>query len=188
MDIVKITMFGYGCEIARGTINETNYKKFKKNVDNVWHKNLIKKLKEKSDIKILSEDYGIVNGNIRIEVDEEVILDSEITTLEVVNENLILNKIIPYPKTEDVVITTVQHQEGVICDMLLIVNEPFDINKLKLIRKDIIYNVDNPLVSSLYCELYYDDEEILLTDSVTDLRTSRLYLEKIKKNGENTDR
>lgn len=187
MDIVKITMFGYGCEIARGTINTKDYKKFKKNIDNVWHKNLIKKLKKETDIEVISEDYGIVNGNIKIEVDGNVIMDSEITTLDITNENLVFNQIIPYPTTDDIVITTVQHQEGIICDLLFIVEDDFDLNKLKLIRKDIIYNVDNPLVSSLYCELYYDGEEIPLTDSVTDLRTSRLYLEKNKENGKNSN-
>lgn len=183
MEIVKITMFGHGCEIGRGTIKQKDYKKLKNLEEEVWQKNLIKKLKENNDIEleIISEDYGLIKGEIKIEVEGEIILDSEIKTLDILNENLITNQTVDYPNTEDIVITTVQHLEGVICDTMIVISEKFDINKLKLIRKDIIYNVDNPLVSSLYCELYYNNEKIPLTDPVTDLRNSRLYLEKINK-------
>lgn len=183
MDIVKITMFGYGCEIGRGTIKQKDYKKLKNLDEEVWQKNLIKKLKEDKDIEIniISEDYGIIKGDIKIEIDGEVILDTQINTLDVLNENIVDNQIVDYPNTKDIVITTVQHLEGVICDILLVIDDKFNIDNLKLIRKDIIYNVDNPLVSSLYCELYYDNEIIPLTDPVTDLRNSQLYLEKVKK-------
>ncbi len=182
MDIVKITMFGYGCEIGRGTIKQKDYKKLKNLDEDVWHKNLIKKLKETKNIglEIISEDYGIIKGDIKIEVEGETVLDTQITTLDILDENIVTSHIIEYPNTEDIVITTVQHLEGVICDILIVIDGDFDIKKLKLIRKDIIYNVDNPLVSSLYCELYYNNEKIPLTDPITDLRNSRLYLEKLK--------
>jgi ribosome-associated toxin RatA of RatAB toxin-antitoxin module len=62
MDIVKITMMGYGCEIARGIITPQNYKKVENLIDNVWHKNLFKKLKGETKIKTYSEDYGIIKG------------------------------------------------------------------------------------------------------------------------------
>ena len=182
MDIVKITMFGYGCEIGRGTIKQKDYKKLKNLDEDVWHKNLIKKLKETKDIdlEIISEDYGIIKGDIKIEVEGETVLDTQVTTLDILNENIVTNQIVEYPNTEDIVITTVQHLEGIICDTLIVIDEDFDIKNLKLIRKDIIYNVDNPLVSSLYCELYYNNEKIPMTDPITDLRNSRLYLEKLK--------
>jgi hypothetical protein len=182
MDIVKITMFGYGCEIGRGTIKQKDYKKLKNLDEDVWHKNLIKKLKETKDIdlEIISEDYGIIKGDIKIEVEGETVLDTQVTTLDILNENIITNQIVEYPNTEDIVITTVQHLEGIICDTLIVIDGDFDIKNLKLIRKDIIYNVDNPLVSSLYCELYYNNEKIPMTDPITDLRNSRLYLEKLK--------
>ena len=182
MDIVKITMFGYGCEIGRGTIKQKDYKKLKNLDEDVWHKNLIKKLKETKDIdlEIISEDYGIIKGDIKIEVEGETVLDTQVTTLDILNENIVTDQIVEYPNTEDIVITTVQHLEGIICDTLIVIDGDFDIKNLKLIRKDIIYNVDNPLVSSLYCELYYNNEKIPMTDSITDLRNSRLYLEKLK--------
>ena len=183
MEIVKITMFGYGCEIGRGTIKQKDYKKLKNLDEEVWQKNLIKKLKEDKDIeiKIISEDYGIIKGDIKIEVEGETVIDTQIITLDILNENVIENQIVQYPDTKDIVITTVQHLEGVICDILLVIDDKFDVNKLKLIRKDIVYNVDNPLITSLYCELYYDGEIIPLTDPIIDLRNSRLYLEKLKK-------
>jgi hypothetical protein len=188
MDIIKISMVGYGCEIARGTITPQDHKKVKNIIDNVWHKNLFKKLKKQIDIKTYSKDLGIINGDIKVELNDEVILDNQISTLEVLNIIEIKNEQIKYPKTNDVVITTVQHQEGIICDNIFITAEDFDVTLLKLVKKNIIYNVDKPLVASLYCDLYYDDEKIHLTDSNTDLRTSRLYLEKIKRNGKNKNR
>lgn len=188
MDIIKISMVGYGCEIARGTITPQDHKKVKNIIDNVWHKNLFKKLKKEIDIKTYSEDLGIIKGDIRIELNDELILDNQISTLEVLDIVEIRGEEIKYPKTNDVVITTVQHQEGVICDNIFITAEDFDITKLKLVKKNIIYNVDKPLMASLYCDLYYDGEKIHLTDSKTDLRTSRLYLEKIKHNGKNKNR
>jgi hypothetical protein len=183
MDIVKITMFGYGCEIGRGTVKQKYYKKLKNLDEEVWQKNLIKKLKEDKDveIKIISEDYGIIKGDIKIEVEDDVIMDTQIITLDILNEDIVKNEVIHYPDTKDIVITTVQHLEGVICDILFVIDGKFDLDKLKLVRKDIVYNVDNPLVTSLYCELYYDNEMIPLTDPITDLRNSRLYLEKLKK-------
>ena len=139
MDIVKITMFGYGCEIGRGTIKQKDYKKLKNLDEDVWHKNLIKKLKETKDIdlEIISEDYGIIKGDIKIEVEGETVLDTQVTTLDILNENIITNQIVEYPNTEDIVITTVQHLEGIICDTLIVIDEDFDIKNLKLIRKDI---------------------------------------------------
>lgn len=181
MDIVKITMQGYGCEISKGIINREDYNKINKLIDNVWHKNLFKKLKEKSKIKTYSEDYGIINGNIKIEVNDVVIMDNDVSTIEVINKVKTKTLNIKNPKTEDIVLTTVQHQEGVICDTIFLIDEEFDISKLCFIKKNIFYNIDNPSMSTLYCELYYDGELIPLTDSKTDLRTSRLYLEKINK-------
>ena len=88
---------------------------------------------------------------------------------------------VEYPKTNEVVITSVQHQEGVFSDNLFILCDNFDINKLSIIKKDIKNKIDNLLVSSLYCELYYDGELIPMTDNSTDLRMSRLYFENTNK-------
>jgi len=180
MDIVKITLVGYGCEIARGTIQNKNYHKVDKIINDVWHKNLFKKVKEETEIKTYSEDYGIISGDIIIEVDGEQILEHQLTTLEILNFIEIENKKIEYPKTNDIILTTVQHQEGQICDTMFVTKDYFDVTKLKLTKKNINYNVDKGLTSSLYCELYYDNEKIPLMSKNTDLRTSFLYLENNK--------
>lgn len=186
MDIVKIIMEGYGCDIARGTMSITEHSKMKHHIDNVWHKNLYKKLKKESNIKTYSEDCGLIRGDFKVYVNEELILDTTLTTLDVLGSvDYIRGK---YPNTNNIVVTTVQHQEGRFCDTIFILNEKFDISKLRVTKKDIINNVDNPLTSSLYCEVYYDGIKVPLLDSDTDLRNSRLYMETLKNYGKNKNR
>ncbi len=180
MDIVKITLVGYGCEIARGTISNKNQIKVNKIIDDVWHKNLFKKIKEETKIKTYSEDYGIISGDIIIEVNGKEIIEHQLTTLEILNFIEVEERRIEYPKTEDIILTTVQHQEGQICDTMFVTKKYFDLTKLCLIKKNIEYNIDKGLTSSLYCELYYDGEKIPLMSKNTDLRTSFLYLENNK--------
>jgi hypothetical protein len=179
MDIVKITMRGYGCDIAKGIINKKTYDDVDRLVDNVWHKNLFKKLKEKSKIKTYSEDYGIINGSITIEVNDNIILDNDISVIDILGDIKTISKDIEGPKTKGLLLTIVQHQEGIICDTIFVLDDEFDLSKVCFVKKNIRYNLDNPCMSTLYCELYYDGELIPLIDSETDLRTSRLYLEKI---------
>ena len=140
------------------------------------------KIKESSKIETYSEDYGLVSGNIKIEVNDDVIIDNDVSTIELLNGINTITKDIENPITDEIILTTVQHQEGVICDTIFVLNDKFNISKLSFIKKNIIYNIDNPSISSVYCELYYDGEIIPLIDSETDLRTSRLYLEKNNKN------
>lgn len=179
MDIIKITMNGYGCEINRGVILEKNYKKLEKYLDNVWIKNLFKKLEEETEIKKEVKEYGLINGDIKIEINGNTLIDTSIKSFEV----LVKNKIekIEYPITDGIVITTIQHQEGLFSDTIFVLNGKFDLNKITIIKKDISNRVDNLLVSSLYCELYYGDELLQMSDNFTDLRMSRLYMEKQKK-------
>ena len=51
MDIVKITLIGYGCEIARGTISNKNQNKVNKIINDVWHKNLFKNKNKQNKTK-----------------------------------------------------------------------------------------------------------------------------------------
>jgi hypothetical protein len=180
MDIVKITLTGYGCEFARGTIKKHNYKKIESLIDDVWHKNLFKKIKKETEIKTYSEEYGIIKGDLSIELNGEHLLEYQLTTLEVLNFIEIEEREEDYPKTEDIVLTTVQHQEGLITEVIFVTKDDFDVTRLRLIKKNINYNSDKNLKSTLYCGLYYEDEKIPLIESDTDLRSSFLYLEKNK--------
>jgi len=184
MDIVKITMKGYGCEINRGIIIEENYKKIEKYLDNVWVKNLFKKLEEETEIKTLEKEYGLIRGDIRVDVNDTLLIDTSIKSFEsFVNSK---KEKIEYPTTKDIIITSIQHQEGIFSDTIFVLNGDFDLNKITLLKKDISNRVDNLLVSSLYCGLYYDGELIPMTDNITDLRMSRLYFE--KQNEKNKDK
>jgi len=179
MDIIRITMRGYGCEFNRGILPKGGEKKLEESLNNVWLKNLYKKLEEKTKINKVAEEIGLLNGDIEIEVNGEIIIDMPIKSFEalITSESETLD----YPKSNGVVLTSVQHQEGVLSDTIFLLDNDFDLSKLKIIKKDIKGNIDNAIVSSLYCRLYYEDEIIPMSDNTSDLRMSRLYLEKTNK-------
>ena len=180
MDIVKITMNGYGCEINRGILLEENYKKLEKYLNNLWIKNLFKELKKETNIEKEVKEYGIIKGDIKIEVNGEILIDTPITSFEALVNNK--KETIKYPITKKIIVTSIQHQEGILSDTMFILDDKFDLNKITLIKKDINNKVDNTLVSALYCEIYYDGELIPMMEDLTDLRMSRLYFENSKKN------
>lgn len=186
MDIIRITMSGYGCEINRGIVPEGKEKKIEDSLNNVWLKNLFEKLEEKTEIKKVVKEVGLINGDIKIEVNDEVLVEMPIKSLSVLVENY--KKIVHYPKTKDVVVTSVQHQEGIFSDTIFVLDGDFTLDKLTLVKKDFRDKVDNSIVSSLYCGIYYDGNLIPMMDELTDLRMSRLYLEKVKKNEQKKNR
>jgi len=179
MDIVRITLKGYGCEVGRGIITKEQQKKIEKSktLDNIWVKGLYKHLDKKwKRIELSSYDYGITSGDVIITVNNRNILDVPVSILGLdMGEQPILNKIQHnYPKTDDVVMTTLQYEQGVIADMMFIVNS-FDITKLTFTEKDIHNNKDGVIISSLISEVSYDGVVIPFTGSETDLRLSNVY-------------
>lgn len=181
MDIIRITMKGYGCEINRGIVPEGKEEKIKKSLDNVWLKDLFKKLEEETKINKVIEEIGLISGDISIEVNDEVILEMPITALDAIVD--CKHKVIKYPKTSDIIVTSIQHQEGIFSDTIFVLDDDFDLNKISVVKKDIKDRVDNTIISSLYCQIYYEGQLIPMMDNLTDLRMSRLYLENNKKNG-----
>lgn len=180
MEIVRITMEGYGCEINRGIVPSDEYVGLEKSLNNIWHKNLFQKIEKKVNLKKETHNCGLIKGEIKIEVDDFVIIETSIKSFEtLVNYK---TETVDYPITDDVVVTSVQHQEGVFLDTIFIVDGKFDLDKLTIVKKDIRNKIDNILVSSLYCEIYYDGYLIPINDNVTDLRMSRLYFENTNKN------
>lgn len=180
MDIVKITMNGYGCEINRGIVPNGKEKKLESSLNDVWFKNVFEKLGEKTKIKKVINEIGLIKGDVLIEVNGEILIETSIESFETLIGSE--QTTVEFPKTNGVVITSIQHQEGVISDTIFILDEDFDINKLKIIKKDIKDRVDNTIISSLYCEMYYEDEIIPMMGNLTDLRMSRLFFEKRKEN------
>jgi len=186
MDIIRITMSGYGCEINRGIVPEGKEKKIEDSLNNIWLKNLFEKLEEKTEITKVVKEVGLINGDIKIEVNDEVLVEMPIKSFSVLVENY--KKIVHYPKTKDVVVTSVQHQEGIFSDTIFVLDGDFSLDRLTLVKKDFRDKVDNSIVSSLYCGIYYDGHLIPMMDDLTDLRMSRLYLEKVKKNEQKKNR
>lgn len=180
MDIIRITMNGYGCELNRGIVPDGNEKKIEESLDNIWFKNIFNKLEQKTKIKKAVKERGLLNGEVKITVNDEIIIDTNIRCFEaLINSN---REEVKYPKNQGIVLTSIQHQEGVFLDTIFVLNDTFDLNKLSITKKDIKDRVDNTLVGSLYCELYYDGYIIPVTDNFTDLRMSRLFFEKPNKN------
>jgi len=184
MKIVRITMKGFGCEIARGLVPKEEYKKVEKSntLDNVWSKNLYKK-RVKKQYKNIREQFnhlGLISGDLTVEIDGEVTQQLPISATD--SFGLSILERYEYPKTNDIVLTTVQHQEGIVCDTMFITADDFDINKLKIIEKQVVGKVDNLLIPSLFCEIRYDGISVPITGTITDLRMSRLYYDTNEKN------
>ena len=87
MDIVRIILNGYGCDISRGILTREEYTKLERSnsLDDIWVKGLYKYLGTKWERIDLQEDYGILNGDITIFVNDEVVLDVPISVLNSVS-------------------------------------------------------------------------------------------------------
>ena len=183
MDIVRIILSGYGCEISRGIITKEEHNRMKNSdsLDNMWVKGLYKYLGKKWERIDLQEDYGITKGDILITVNDDTVLDLPISVLESLCSNnkdcLVEDEGYNYPKTNDVVMTTIQHHSGTISDIMFMTSEWFDINKLKFIRKEIHNENNETIIDSLISEVYYDGEPLEFGGSQTDLRMSNIYFD-----------
>jgi hypothetical protein len=180
MDIVRITMKGYGCEVNRGVVPNGIEKKIEKTLDNVWYKNIFEKIGQKTKIKSVVNEVGLLNGEVKVEVNGETIIETPIRSFEALTSSY-ENKV-KYPKEGGIIVTSIQHQEGVFLDTIFILDGVFDIEKLVISKKDILDKVDNIIIPSLYCEMYYDGYLIPTEKGITDLRMSKLFFEKTKLN------
>ena len=196
MDIVRITLMGQGYDVVRGIVSKQEYNKLKNSLNNVWIKDLNKKLRKK--LKGFVEefhDYGITNGDITITVNDEEILNLPISVLDSYSfndVNLVDLEGYAYPITNDVVMTSIQKLDGVFMDVIFITEEDFNINKFKFIEKEIQNEKENTIINSLISEVYYDGELINFTGNNTELRMSNIYYDidggkKVFKNEENID-
>jgi hypothetical protein len=198
MDIVRITLVGQGYDAVRGIVTKKDYNKLKSSnsLDNVWIKNLNKKISRK--LKGFTQefhDYGITNGDIAVTVNDEEIINLPISVLNSYSFNdieLVDLEGYNYPITDEVVMTSVQKLEGIFMDVVFVTKEDFDFSKFKFIEKEIQDEKENTIISSLICEVYYDGELISFTGNNTELRMSNIYYDigggkKVFKNEENID-
>jgi hypothetical protein len=175
MEIVTIKLLGYGCEVARGLINEKDYYQVKEITNNIWVKNLYNEVNQRVDVIEEIYEYGILSGDIIIEVDNKIVLDIPITILDTQDVVTPINyKTIKMDG--DVMVTTLQYYEGLISDVTFVLDGKFDIKKLEVFKKT-INNGEHDLVTDLYSELYYDGEKVPLTGVTTDLRMSEMFFD-----------
>lgn len=196
MDIVRITLSGQGYDVVRGIVSKQEYTKLKDSLNNVWIKDLNKKLSKKLKGFIQEfHDYGITKGDITITVNDDELINLPISVLNSYSFNdvdLVELEGYHYPVTNDVVMTSVQTLEGTFMDVMFVTEEDFDINKLKFIEKEIQDENENVIIDSLISEVYYDGEQIIFTGNNTDLRMVKFYYdignEKVLKNEKGNNR
>lgn len=198
MDIVRITLTGYGYDVARGIVAKKDYNRIKNSasLDNIWIKGLKKKLgKQWNEFKEDFHEYGITKGDIIITVNDEEILNLPINVLDSYSfsdVDLVDLEGYMYPITDDVVVTIIQELQGTFMDVVFITEEEFDLRKFKFIEKEIQNEKEEAMISSLISEVYYDGEMINFTGDNTDLRMSNIYFDtgdkKFQKNEKNNNR
>lgn len=199
MDIVRVTLIGYGCEIARGIVAKKDYNRIKNSttLDNIWIKGLYKKLgRQWSGMREEFHDYGITKGDIIITVNDEEIVNLPINVLNSYSfsdGDLVDLEGYHYPVTEDVVVTSVQNLKGTLMDVVFVTNDDFNFNKFKFIEKEIQNEKEETIISSLISEIYYDGNLINFTGDNTDLTMSKVYfdipvIKNIIKNEKNNNR
>lgn len=179
-------MSGYGCEVNRGVVLDNSKDNIEESLDNIWYKGFFNELEKNNEICDVVTEIGLISGNLEIEINGVLVFDICLKSFEVLVYNETIN--IDYPKTNDFIITSLQHQEGIFSDTIFVICDEFSLDKIKLVKKNIISNIDNVMIPTLYCELYYDNYLIPTMDSLTDLRMSRLYLENNKKDEKNKNR
>jgi hypothetical protein len=188
MDIVRITLLGHGYDVVRGIVAKKEYNKMKNSnsLDNIWIKNLNKKISRKLKGFIQEfRDYGITSGDIIVTVNDEEIINLPISVLNSYSFNdieLVELEGYHYPVTDEVVFM----------DVVFVTKEDFDFSKFKFIEKEIQDEKENIIISSLIAEVYYDGELISFTGNNTELRMSNIYYDigggkKLVKNEENID-
>ena len=184
MDIVRITLSGYGYDVVRGIVEKRNYNKLKNSnsLDNIWVKNLNDKITKNWHSFIEDfRDYGITNGDISITVNDEEIISLPIHALRDTFEGLDWVDLegYQYPVTDDVVMTSIQRLEGTFMDVIFVTSEDFDLSKLRFIEKEIQNEKEETVIDSLISEVYYDGELIDFTGDNTELRMSNIIFEKV---------
>ena len=190
MDIVRVTLHGYGCDVVRGVITKEDYIGME-NSDSlldVWVKDLNKKIFNKKSFKQEFHDYGITKGDITITVNDDKLLDLPVNILSSYSFNnveLVDLEGYTYPITEDVVVTSIQSFEGIIMDVMFITKDEFDFGKFKFIEKEIHDENEKSIITSSISEIYYDGEKIKFNGSDIDLRMSKVYFDTKDKNLKN---
>lgn len=189
---------GHGYDVVRGIVAKKDYNKLKtsNSLDNIWIKNLNKKISRKLKGFVQDfHDYGITSGDIIVTVNDKEIINLPISVLNSYSFNdveLVDLEGYIYPITNEVVMTSVQKLEGVFMDVIFVTEEDFDFGKFKFIEKEIQDEKENTIISSLISEVYYDGELINFTGNNTELRMSNIYYDidggkKVFKNEKNID-
>lgn len=196
MDIVRVTLSGYGCDVVRGIITKKDYEGFENSdsLVDIWVKDLNKKIIKKNSFKQEFHDYGITKGDIIVTVNDSEILNLPINILDSYTFNdveIVDLEGYNYPITEDVIVTSIQSFEGIIMDVIFITKDDFDFSKFKFIQKEIHDEYEKPIITSLISEIYYDGERIKFNGANIDLRMSKVYFDtkdKKFKNEKNSNR
>jgi hypothetical protein len=178
MDIVRITLKGYGYDIARAIINKKDYEVIKnsKYYEKSWSKNLYIKITNiTNDIIEDFRDVGLIKGEMTIWVNGDEIINIPVSVIETfcdTDNDIVDLEGYQYPLNEEIVMTTIQELEGIFMDEIFITKDEFDFNNFKFVFKDIHDDKNNTIIKRIVSEVYYDTEIISFNTKDTDLRMS----------------
>lgn len=183
MDFIRITLSGFGYDIQRDIITEKEYKKMEEtnSLDNIWFKGLNKYLDDKCDKIKIQNDYGMYSGDLIVEVNDEVVLDIPISILDEV-DNKVVKETYEHPKTNDIVMTTLQKHSGVISDMCFMSLDKFDVSDLGFTFKTIQGEDGFNIIDRLLSEIDYRGSSFKFNFSDTELLGSNVYFDNKKNN------
>lgn len=187
MDIVRIKLQGpEGYDITRGVVTKKVYNNIENSntLDNIWIKDLNKKIKKDWEIKKDFHDFGIKKGDLIIELNGEEIINIPLSFLDgftFSDIDLIEEEGYGYPVTSDIVLTSMQQLEGIFMDVIFITEEPFDFNKFKFIKKVIHNEKEEVILNDLISEVYYENVLLSFEGGSTELRMSKVFFDNEEK-------
>ncbi len=186
MDFIRITLSGFGYDIQRDIITEKEYRRIEESnsLDDIWFKGLNEFLDDECDKIKIQNDYGMYSGDLIVEVNNEIVLDVPISILDEVDSR-VRKETYRYPKTKDIVMTTIQKHSGIISDMYLVSLESFNISELNFIFKTIENENGTNITDRLLSEIEYMGDKFKVDFSDTELLGSNVYFDNKKNNPTN---
>jgi hypothetical protein len=170
MNVIRLIIEGFGSEVVNCTLPEKEFIRLDKSgvLDDVWVKDLYKtKIKNKFDFIENYRKFGLISGDISIEIDGNQEFFSPLTA----TQNQTIN-IITTEKTNN--LTIVQNYKGVFLDTTFILKDTFNIDKLTINKYYLVGSVDNILVPHIFCDVIYDGFKLNLNTKNTEMITSKV--------------
>lgn len=182
MSLVRIKLIGKGQKVTRGAINYDDYKKLKKNdIEKIWFNNLDEYIGKKwYEVKDNCDEIGLISGSVEVIVDGEELINITTNSLErlfINNKPLIELDWIDYQSCGNTVVTSELDIEGTLYDSSFIIDNEFDLSKIKFITKSIEDKNGSVGYDLFISEVWYDDTKLTLTNGDFDVKLSKIKID-----------